>query len=191
MLDILRGADEAGAAGVLAFGVEGIVRWIYEPIVSAIKDHTKYIKAEDYCFFPLHIAVDDDHAETLAKIAHDLADSYDARFSIDAAVDAALQAREKLWDSLLARADAMPPPSSATAAKGNAPPPETSKLYDAAAGSWVRTEPTCLSDFTGRQPIFEHLQPILDNHYGQATVLDLGCGEGYVARKLREMGAAN
>ena len=192
MLDILRGADEAGAAGVLAFGVEGIVRWIYEPIVSAIKDHTKYIKAEDYCFFPLHIAVDDDHAETLAKIAHDLADSYDARFSIDAAVDAALQAREKLWDSLLARADAMPPPpSSAAAAKGNAPPPETSKLYDAAAGSWVRTEPTCLSDFTGRQPIFEHLQPILDNHYGQATVLDLGCGEGYVARKLREMGAAS
>jgi SAM-dependent methyltransferase len=184
--------DEAGAIGVLAFGVEGIVRWIYEPIVAAIKDHASSIKAEDYCFFPLHVAVDDDHAETLTKIAGDLAASYDARSNIDAAVEAALDARAKLWDSLLARADAMPPPR---AANGNgssqAPPLETSKLYDAAAGSWVRTEPTCLSDFTGRQPIFKLLQPILDTNYGQATVLDLGCGEGYVARKLREMGAAS
>ncbi len=58
--------------------------------------------------------------------------------------------------------------------------------YDAGAARWVRRGPLCLSDFTGRPPVLELCAPIAD-----AIVLDLGCGEGYVARLLKERGAAS
>lgn len=58
-------------------------------------------------------------------------------------------------------------------------------MYNAQATKWVRTEPRCLSDFTGRPVVFSFLEP----HIPGATVLDVGCGEGYCARKVLEMGA--
>ena len=62
----------------------------------------------------------------------------------------------------------------------------TEKLYDASAGGWVRDEPVLLSDFTARPVVFEWCAPLEG-----ARVLDLGCGEGYVARRLAEQGAAS
>ena len=59
------------------------------------------------------------------------------------------------------------------------------KMYNKQADNWSRTEPRCLSDFTGRPVVFSMLEP----HILGATVLDIGCGEGYCARKVREMGA--
>jgi SAM-dependent methyltransferase len=59
------------------------------------------------------------------------------------------------------------------------------ELYDATAAEWVRREPTSLSDFTGRPRTLELCKPVEGRR-----VLDLGCGEGYCARRLVGMGAA-
>ena len=59
-------------------------------------------------------------------------------------------------------------------------------MYNKQASNWSRTEPRCLSDFTGRPVVFSMLEP----HVVGAKVLDVGCGEGYCARKVQEMGAA-
>ena len=60
------------------------------------------------------------------------------------------------------------------------------KLYDKQSTKWVRTKPSCLSDFTGRPVLFDLCEP----HCSGAKVLDVGCGEGYCARKLIEMGVS-
>ena len=61
----------------------------------------------------------------------------------------------------------------------------TAEIYDRAAQRWVRREPTSLSDFTGRPPVFD-----LCGDVRGARIADLGCGEGYCARILvEEMGA--
>jgi len=62
-------------------------------------------------------------------------------------------------------------------------------MYNKQATNWVRTEPRCLSDSTGRPVVFEMLADELrDNN--EKVVLDVGCGEGYCARKVVELGAA-
>lgn len=61
------------------------------------------------------------------------------------------------------------------------------KLYDAAAERWVRRSPESLSDFTARPIVFDRLRSICEG----TRVVDLGCGEGYCARALAEMGAAH
>lgn len=64
------------------------------------------------------------------------------------------------------------------------------KMYNKQASNWVRTEPSCLSDFTGRPVVFSMLEDVLKGSDGSKVVLDVGCGEGYCARKVVEMGAA-
>jgi SAM-dependent methyltransferase len=61
----------------------------------------------------------------------------------------------------------------------------TETLYDENAEHWARQEPTLLSDFTARPRVLELLGELTGSR-----VLDLGCGEGYVARELRRRGAA-
>jgi SAM-dependent methyltransferase len=63
--------------------------------------------------------------------------------------------------------------------------PPSHELYDATASRWVRREPTSLSDFTGRPRTLALCEPVAGKR-----VLDLGCGEGYCARRLVQMGAA-
>lgn len=60
----------------------------------------------------------------------------------------------------------------------------TSSIYNRAAGHWARNEPVLLSDYTARPFVLEALEPLAG-----ARVLDLGCGEGYVARQMVERGA--
>jgi len=60
----------------------------------------------------------------------------------------------------------------------------TRNLYDANATSWVRNEPTSLSDYTARTRVLELCEPVANKQ-----VLDLGCGEGYCSRLLRRRGA--
>ena len=61
----------------------------------------------------------------------------------------------------------------------------TEKAYDAASHNWARNEKLLLSDFTARPYVLEKLQPLAGK-----TVLDLGCGEGFVARQVKDMGAS-
>lgn len=61
----------------------------------------------------------------------------------------------------------------------------TSELYNQSASSWQRTGPVLLSDFTARPFLLSRCEPLAGAH-----VLDLGCGEGYIARQLVARGAA-
>ena len=55
----------------------------------------------------------------------------------------------------------------------------TSHLYDVAAPSWARDKAVLLSDYTARPFVLKSISPLKG-----ARVLDLGCGEGYVSRKI-------
>lgn len=57
----------------------------------------------------------------------------------------------------------------------------TTNAYDAEA-----SKSDCMSDFTARPIVFD----MCKEHVKGATVLDVGCGEGYVARELVDMGAS-
>lgn len=62
----------------------------------------------------------------------------------------------------------------------------TASVYDRAAGSWARHEPVLLSDYTARPFVLAACEPVAG-----LRVLDLGCGEGYVARRIAARGAAS
>jgi SAM-dependent methyltransferase len=62
----------------------------------------------------------------------------------------------------------------------------TSAIYDTHAGQWTRGAPILLSDFTARPFVIDELGPLAGTH-----VLDLGCGEGYVARLVADAGASS
>ncbi|MFP6613590.1 MAG: methyltransferase domain-containing protein [Pirellulales bacterium] len=59
-------------------------------------------------------------------------------------------------------------------------------LYNRSADDWKRTEPILLSDFTARPFLLSRCEPVCG-----LRVLDLGCGEGYFARQLKQRGAAD
>lgn len=74
-------------------------------------------------------------------------------------------------------------------------------MYNNQANNWVRTEPTCLSDFTGRPVVFNLIAEEIaslekknnecsDSGDRDILVCDVGCGEGYCARKVVELGAS-
>lgn len=62
----------------------------------------------------------------------------------------------------------------------------TEAIYDAHAASWARHDRVLLSDFTARPFVIDALGSLEGTH-----VLDLGCGEGYVARLIAAAGAAS
>ncbi|MFZ0257654.1 MAG: class I SAM-dependent methyltransferase [Gammaproteobacteria bacterium] len=59
------------------------------------------------------------------------------------------------------------------------------KLYNCMTPDWERYRPVLLSDFTARPFVLGLCEPI-----DGTVVLDAGCGEGYMARQLRQRGAA-
>src|SRR5690606_9390780 len=61
----------------------------------------------------------------------------------------------------------------------------TAEIYDRAAQNWRRCAPVLLADFTARPFVLDWCEPV-----GGCEVLDLGCGEGYVARQLKRRRAA-
>jgi SAM-dependent methyltransferase len=61
---------------------------------------------------------------------------------------------------------------------------EIRALYDQAASEWQRSEPLLLSDYTARERVFEAVGDIRG-----LQLWDLGCGEGYVSRRLAALGA--
>ncbi|HKX44587.1 MAG TPA: class I SAM-dependent methyltransferase [Burkholderiaceae bacterium] len=63
-------------------------------------------------------------------------------------------------------------------------PTDARQLYDQTATNWSRQQPTSLSDYTARPRVIAMCEPLEGK-----KVLDLGCGEGYVSRMLRNRGA--
>ncbi len=62
----------------------------------------------------------------------------------------------------------------------------TTSIYNDQVDLWTRRDKSLLSDFTARPRLLEVLQPLEGAH-----LLDLGCGEGYVARLVAAEGAAS
>lgn len=60
----------------------------------------------------------------------------------------------------------------------------TQALYNRSATQWIRKEASSLSDFTARPVVLNLCEPVTN-----LKVLDLGCGEGYCSRELRQRGA--
>jgi len=63
-------------------------------------------------------------------------------------------------------------------------PTNTRTLYDQTAANWARQQPSSLSDYTARPQLMALCEPLAGK-----MVLDLGCGEGYCSRMLRQRGA--
>lgn len=63
-------------------------------------------------------------------------------------------------------------------------PTDARALYDQTAANWSRHQPSSLSDYTARPQLMALCEPLADR-----LVLDLGCGEGYCSRMLRQRGA--
>lgn len=72
--DILKMYDEANACEALAiigFAIEQTVASLYQFIWDGLKSHTS-MNPDDFVFFPLHILVDDGHADHLKNAFHAL-----------------------------------------------------------------------------------------------------------------------
>jgi SAM-dependent methyltransferase len=63
-------------------------------------------------------------------------------------------------------------------------PSDTRSLYDGQAGDWKRNAPLLLSDYSARPFVLQLCEPLQGK-----KILDAGCGEGYVARKMLDAGA--
>ncbi len=61
---------------------------------------------------------------------------------------------------------------------------DTEKVYDDNARKWLRMAPSSLSDFTARPAVFDACGEVSGR-----SILDIGCGEGYCARELKQRGA--
>jgi SAM-dependent methyltransferase len=62
---------------------------------------------------------------------------------------------------------------------------DTKTLYDGQASQWQRTGPVLLSDYSARPFVMDLCEPLKGY-----SILDIGCGEGYVGRELLKRGAA-
>ena len=61
---------------------------------------------------------------------------------------------------------------------------DTRKIYNQQADQWAREEPILLSDFSARPFLLNMCEPVTG-----CSILDLGCGEGYLSRELMKRGA--
>ncbi len=61
---------------------------------------------------------------------------------------------------------------------------DVKELYNGQAQDWSRNEPILLSDYSARPFVMDLCEPLKG-----LNILDAGCGEGYVGRKLIERGA--
>ena len=102
-LSTLTNGSPAEAVGALGLGTENIVSTIYMPFVAACA-RIGTIDPRDSVFFTLHTAIDDDHQETLQRIAADYATTEQGRSDLRRGMLKALVCRAAFWDWMLSRA---------------------------------------------------------------------------------------
>ncbi|WP_444913186.1 iron-containing redox enzyme family protein [Microbulbifer sp. PAAF003] len=99
---LLHGPTEE-AVGALGLGTEHIVSSIY-PYIERGLQSLPDLGLADYCFFPVHTLVDDNHTESLNQVALDFANTDEERRRLRHGVMKALNLRAAFWDGLLERA---------------------------------------------------------------------------------------
>ena len=102
-LGILSHGSAAEAVGALGLGTEGIVQSIYQYLQRAV-GLLDTLQARDCVFFPLHTCVDDDHQQTLQRIAAHFATTAEGRRDLAKGMHKALGLRDSFWSWLHARA---------------------------------------------------------------------------------------
>jgi pyrroloquinoline quinone (PQQ) biosynthesis protein C len=102
-LALLTNGTPAEAVGALGLGTENIVSTIYQPFSNALA-RLPDLHPRDTVFFALHTAVDDDHQETLQRIAADLAVDAASRSELRRGMLKALCLRSSFWDWMYRRA---------------------------------------------------------------------------------------
>jgi pyrroloquinoline quinone (PQQ) biosynthesis protein C len=106
-LDLCMKGGAAQSLGAIGLGTENVVKFIYRPILEAIKNHLN-VSPRDRVFFDLHAALDDEHGEVLTNIAIEYAGkSEDNRRELKEGMLMALSIRGAFFDAMEARADAM------------------------------------------------------------------------------------
>lgn len=99
MFSYCRSTDPALGLGAICLGAEGVVPTLYSAFISGFSAHG--IDAETLHFFHLHVACDDEHAETLSKIMTDLvAQDPDSLSRITSAGEALVKARYEFLDQV-------------------------------------------------------------------------------------------
>jgi SAM-dependent methyltransferase/pyrroloquinoline quinone (PQQ) biosynthesis protein C len=171
------GANTSSAESSTAaiyFGSELIASNLYGKLSGFLQKDDR-LTTQDLAFFILHIDMDVEHTRLMRKVVVDIAHTKVQRERMVTAVARIMDARVDFYDKFVQCI--FPPTGHGATASG--------ALYNKQSTNWVRKTANCLSDFTGRPVIFDMCSP----HIRGAQVLDVGCGEGYAARRLMMMGA--
>ena len=160
-----------GLLALLYFGSELIVPRIYSSLLGGLRLCLN-LTPEESRFLILHISMDCDHADNIRSIIVNHCKTTEDRIELVKFTERVLNARVAFYEKLVGMNN--------TKTLVN-----TSKLYDKQATRWCREKPLILSDFTGRPVVYD----LISEHIRGASVLDVGCGEGFVTRKMTEMGA--
>lgn len=101
------GGGPAQALGAMGIGTESIVKFVYRPILDAIKKHID-ISPKDRVFWDLHALIDDEHGEVLNDIAAEFAQYRQHRGPLRKGMLMALNLRVAFFNAMMVRAEAMP-----------------------------------------------------------------------------------
>lgn len=97
-------SDQVGVAiGAIGIGTELVVPTIYTYLLEGIRSHTS-LHEDDYFFFTLHAACDQQHAEDLRQISVEISDVSEHREAIRFGALSALNLRKAFFDIMLSRA---------------------------------------------------------------------------------------
>ena len=176
MLKVQAELTSKGKIGLLSsiyFGSELIVPYIYSSLLVGLRSCLD-LTPEETRFLLLHVTMDSDHAESMRDIILAHCKTAEDRIEFVKCTEKVLNARVSFYDKLGALNNR------------ESVHLQASKLYDNQASKWSREKPRIMSDFTGRPVVYN----LISEHVKGASVLDVGCGEGFVSRNMTKMGAA-
>lgn len=150
-----------GLLAILYFGSELIVPQIYTSILAGLR-LSMDLTNEEAKFLILHIDMDKDHANALREIIVANCRTKAERLVLRKCTFLLLEARVSFYDSLLKYASDM---SAVFAVQG--------------------TDHRCFTDVKSRSNVVN----MCKDHIRGSTVLDVGCGGGYICRELLALGA--
>lgn len=166
---------EDGKCGLLAwlyFGSELIVPKLYELLLQGLQNSCEFSN-QDVRFLILHIGMDHDHADKLREIVVDTCNTMEERICIVRNTERVLTARVKFYELLRDQCDFRESGSS------------MKDYYNEQALACSSFVPESLCDRTCNPTLFD----MCVQHTKGSTIIDVGCGEGYVGRHLKSMGA--